>query len=106
MQGSGRVRKYNSVATAKKQPGVKPEDLRGGNISEKELSAVGDVYSNYYKWRGYRSGLVRQFQGHSFEDMLISSRELFWNSMTTKSNDLHDLGLDFSIPFARKETLD
>lgn len=92
---------------AKKQTDkIKPEDLRPGIISEKELRAVGDVYTNFYTWKAYRDGLIKHFQNYSFEEMLVVSRELFWNSVTTESQDLRDLGLDFSIPFARKETLD
>lgn len=88
-----------------KKPGVRPEDIRG-DISEKELQEVGDTYANFYKYKSYRTGLIKQFQGHSLEDMLVVSRELFWNSTTTASQDLQNLGLDFSIPFARKETMD
>ena len=87
------------------KPGVRMEDLRG-RISEKELSVVGETYADFYKWKAYRGGLIKQFQNHSFEDMLIASRQLFWNSVTTDSDDLRALGLDFSIPFARKETMD
>lgn len=86
--------------------GIRPEDLRAGELSEKELEKVGEVYSNFYKWKSYRSGLIKHFQNHSFEDMLIASRQLFWNSVSTDSQDLQALGLDFSIPFARKETMD
>lgn len=88
------------------QKGVRPEDLRTGLISEKELIAVSDVYTNFYKWKTYRAGLIKHFQNYSFEEMLISSRMLFWNSMTSNSQDLKNLGLEFSIPFARKETMD
>lgn len=86
-------------------PGYYPENERGF-VSPKELEEVGQVYSNFYKWKGYRSGLIRQFRNMAFEEMLIASRQLFWNSLTTPSNDLKELGLDFSIPFARKETMD
>jgi len=85
---------------------VRPEDMRAGLISEKETEAMGALYTDFYKWKSYRAGTVRQFQNYSFEEMLIVSRELFWNTMTTDSKDLRALGLDFSIPFARKETMD
>ena len=89
----------------KRKPGEHPEDLRG-MVSEVELEEVGTVYANFYKWKAYRSGLIKHFQNHAFEEMLIASRQLFWNSVTTDSTDLRALGLDFSIPFARKETMD
>lgn len=88
-----------------KSPGYYPENERGF-VSPKELEEVGTVYQHFYKWKAYRSGLIEQFRNYSFEDMLIASRQLFWNSLTTPSTDLHDLGLDFSIPFARKEAMD
>jgi hypothetical protein len=88
---------------------IHPEDLMardGIKLSDKEIEGVGDVYNNYYNWRSYRSGLIKHFQNYSFEEYLIISRELFWNSITTQSDDLSSLGLDFSLPFARKEVLD
>jgi hypothetical protein len=93
------------ASTQKKEPGVRPEIDRP-HISEKELTKMGEVYSHFYKWQAYRTGLTNQFQGYSFEAMLTSSRQLFWNSVTTKSDDLRELGMNLSIPFARKETLD
>jgi hypothetical protein len=84
---------------------IKPEDLRQ-NLSDKELEAVAEVYSNYYIWSTRRSGSIVHFQGNSLEDTLALSRELFWNSITTKSDDLSNLGLEFSLPFARKEVMD
>lgn len=84
---------------------LRPEDQRG-LISEVELEEVGEVYANFYKWKYFRQGLTLQFQNYSLEDMLLASRQLFWNSANTESQDLRNLGLDFSIPFARKETMD
>lgn len=74
--------------------------------TDKYLQEVGDVYSDYYYMRNQRQGMVKHFQNKSFEDYLTISRELFWNSMITESEDLKELGLDFSLPFIRKEVLD
>lgn len=83
----------------------RPEDFRG-RISERELEEVGKVYSDFYTWKSRRSGAIKLFQNKDFESVLTISRELFWNSLTTHSDDLEKLGLDFSIPFARKEVMD
>lgn len=74
--------------------------------SNKTLKVIGDVYGDFYKFRNARSGTMRQFQYMEFEDMLKQSRDLFWNSAITQSDDLEELGLDFSLPFIRKEVLD
>ena len=74
--------------------------------SHKESEIVGESYAGFYKSRNERSGKLRQFQYHTFTDYLTVSRELFWNSMVTKSDDLEELGLDFSLPFIRKEVMD
>ena len=78
----------------------------GFPLSDIEIDEVGDTYNDFYKMRSYRSGLVKQFRNYNFEDYLRISRELFWNSMTTDSDDLRKLGLEFSLPFARKEAMD
>ena len=78
----------------------------GVRLSEKEVVQVSDTYTKFYKWRSYRSGIVKHFRNYQFEDMLKLSRELFWNSVNTPSDDLNKLNLDLSLPFARKETLD
>lgn len=85
---------------------IRIEDLRKDELSEKEITAVGETYANFYKYKSYRSGALKHFQNKSFEDALSLSRQLFWNSMTTQSEDLENLGLNFSLPFARKEVLD
>ena len=88
---------------------VRPEELlaeAGIKIPEKHIKSVGNTYTNYYTWRSYRSGLYLQFRNYNFDEYLRLSRELFWNSISTESNDLSKLGLDLSLPFARKETLD
>lgn len=74
--------------------------------SDEELEEVSDTYRKFYKWRDERSGTFRQFQGKDFEGMLAASRNIFWNSTKTPSEDLQGLGLDFSIPFVRKEVKD
>ena len=85
---------------------IKPEDLRTDGIPEKELQKVSDVYRNYYIWKARRTGIYLPFQGKDLETVLTTSRELFWNSISTKSNDLNQLGMDFSIPFARNEVME
>lgn len=73
--------------------------------SELELEIVSGVASDYHKFRNLREGPFDQFQGNSLEDYLEISRKLFWNTDITESEDLSDLGLDFSIPFVRKEVM-
>ena len=93
----------------KKPIGVKPEDLMfqdGIKPSEKELTTIGNTYTDYYQWRSFRSGLYLAFRGYDFDRYLTVSRELFWNSLSTQSTDLDKLGLKFQIPFARKESMD
>lgn len=88
---------------------AKPEEMMreaGIKIPEKHIKSVGDVYTNHYTWRSYRSGLYLQFRNYGFDEYLRISRELFWNSISTQSTDLSKLGLDLSLPFARKESLD
>jgi len=83
---------------------VRPESLV--NPSDTYLEVVGGLYEDFYKFRNYRLGTIRQLQYHSFEDFLKKSRELFWNSTLTNSEDLRELGLEFSLPFIRKEVID
>lgn len=83
---------------------VKPEESISFN--DNMMEAVGDLYQNFYKYKSNRSGNIRQLQYQSFEDYLKISRELFWNSAVTQSDDLKELGLDFAFPFIRKEVLD
>jgi len=88
---------------------VMPEEelLKAGiKISDEEIEEVGQAYFDLYKWRGYRNGITKHFQGKRFEDYLTLSRELFWNSLSTDSADLSALGLNLSIPFSRKEVMD
>ncbi len=79
------------------------EDLR--RPTDFELDEVGHDLADFYKWRDMRSGAMIQFQRSSFEDVLTKSRELFWNALTTPSEDLRELGLEFSLPYVRKEVL-
>lgn len=85
-------------------PKVLPEN--DYHPSEKEMQFVGDVYQDFFRWRTYRSGSFRQFQNYSLEGMLRVSRELFWNAINTESEDLAALGLQFNIPFTRKEVME
>ena len=88
---------------------IKVEDMMqadGVKPSQKTIKAVADDYYELITWKSYRSGFSRMFRGYDFDSYLALSRELFWNSISTKSNDLKSLELDFSIPFARKEAMD
>jgi hypothetical protein len=88
---------------------IKVEDMMladGIKPSQREIKAVADDYYELITWKSYRSGFSRMFRGYDFESYLALSRELFWNSISTKSNDLKGLELEFSIPFARKEAMD
>lgn len=74
--------------------------------SKSELEHVGAVYTDFFRWRTYRSGAFRQFQDQNLEGILRISRELFWNAISTESEDLAALGLQFNIPFTRKEVME
>lgn len=82
---------------------IRIEDLR--KPSDLELEVISEIATHYYSYRNMREGTFDQFQGYSLEGMLELSRKLFWNTNITESEDLHDLGLDFSIPFIRKELM-
>ena len=84
---------------------IRLEDIRG-EISEQELEVVNNTYYDFIKFRSMREGTIQQFQGNSAETYWKKSRELFWNSMNTPSEDLRELGLEFSIPYIRKELMD
>lgn len=83
----------------------KPEDHLP-NLNDGVMEEIASTYTDFYNFRSQRSGEIRQLQYNQFDDYLKISRELFWNSAVTKSDDLKDLGLDFSLPFIRKEVLD
>lgn len=82
---------------------LRVEDLRVP--TDWELEEVGQNLADFYKWRDMRSGAMIQFQRTDFETVLAKSRELFWNALTTPSEDLRELGLEFSLPYVRKEVL-
>jgi hypothetical protein len=84
---------------------IKLEDLRG-EITDQELTIVNNTYYDFIKWRAQREGSIKQFQGNSAEVFWRKSRELFWNTIVTPSEDLQELGLAFSIPFIKKEVMD
>lgn len=70
------------------------------------LESISDSYQAFYKYKGAREQTFKQIQYYRLEDFWKESRLLFWNTDKTKSEDLAALGLDFSLPFARKEVLD
>lgn len=76
------------------------------NPSDTYLEVVGGLYERFYQYRNQRLGSMKQLQYHSFEDFLSKSRHLFWNSTLTKSDDLREIDLEFSLPFIRKEVID
>ncbi len=74
--------------------------------SDIEHDVLGKVYEDYYKYKGQRDGCTDQFQGKQLEQFLTVSREMFWNSIITPSDDLAQLDLSLTIGFIRKEVLD
>lgn len=74
--------------------------------SDNHLETIGDMYRDFYLFRNNREQEYRQIQFLQLEDFWKQSRELFWNSFSTPSDDLEALGLDFSLPFVRKEVMD
>jgi len=81
------------------------ENLRG-KISDAETQVISKSYEDYYKFKSQRDSCQDQFQGNQLEDFLTTSREMFWNSVVTPSNDLAALDLSLSIGFIRKEVWD
>lgn len=90
--------------TKEKKDKVSLEQLR--KPTDQELDVVGKTYEDYYKFKAQRDGCTDQFQGQQLEDFLTVSREMFWNSTVTPSNDLRALDLSLSIGFIRKEVWD
>lgn len=84
---------------------IRLEDIRG-EVTDQELEIVNTTYYDFVKWRALREGSIKQFQGNSAETFWRKSRELFWNTLQTPSEDLRELGLEFSIPFIKKEVMD
>lgn len=90
--------------TAEKKDKVSIENLR--NPSEVELDVIGKDYNDYYLYKARRDSATDQFQGNQLENFLTISRELFWNSVVTPSNDLAALDISLTIGFIRKELWD
>jgi len=82
----------------------RPEELYKPAAYEQDY--VTALITDYYRYRVFRGGAVRQMQFTSLEEVWRQSRELFWNSNITASEDLAGLGLQFSLPFTRKEIMD
>ena len=70
------------------------------------LEAISDSYAKFYTYKNQREQNFRQIQFYNLEEFWRESRTLFWNSTKTKSEDLEAMGLDFSLPFIRKEVMD
>lgn len=83
---------------------VSLENLR--KPSDQELDVISKTYEDYYKYKAQRDGCTDQFQGKQLEEFLTTSREMFWNSVVTPSNDLSALNLNLTIGFIRKEVWD
>lgn len=81
------------------------DNLRG-NVSHEEHDVLSKTYEDYYKYKAQRDGCTDQFQGRQLEQFLTVSRESFWNSVVTPSNDLSALDLNLTIGFIRKEVWD
>lgn len=94
--------KINKTDTSKK---INLEQVRG-NVSDEENKVLSKVYEDYYKYKGQRDSCTDQFQGKQLEQFLTTSREMFWNSVITPSNDLSQLDLSLTIGFIRKEVWD
>lgn len=82
----------------------RPEDFL--KPTDKALEVIGKDHSDFYQFRNNRNQSFKQLQNRTPEGFWQESRELFWNSTTTASEDLEALGLDFALPFIRKELLD
>lgn len=83
---------------------IKIEDTYKPN--DKSLTIIGDFYEDFYMMKNARAGKFKQLQYRTLEDFWAESRQLFWTSMTTKSEDLEKLDLEFALPFIRKEVLE
>lgn len=74
--------------------------------SDKALEYIGEQYADFYSFRSQRGQEFKQLRQMTLDDYWKKSRELFWNTTNTESEDLEALGLDFNLPFVRKEVLD
>lgn len=92
------------ATTSEKINKVSLENLR--KPSDTEFDVISKTYEDYYKYRAQRDGCTDQFQGRQLEQFLTVSRESFWNSVVTPSNDLSALNLNLTIGFIRKEVWD
>jgi hypothetical protein len=93
------------MADKKTDEKINLEAIRG-KLSEEEAQVLSKTYEDYYKFKASRDGCTSQFQGKQLEDFLTTSREMFWNSVVTPSNDLAALDLSLTIGFIRKEVWD
>lgn len=82
----------------------RPEDFY--KPTDKALEEIAEDLTDFFNFKNVRDQSYRQIQDLTLEEFWKQSRELFWNSTVTKSEDLEALGLDFSLPFIRKEVLD
>lgn len=85
---------------------IKVEDQIDFKVHDNQLEAISDLYQNFYNYRNQRDTEKTLFQNMGFDEMLTRSREMFWNSTITESQDLAELGLEFNFPFIRKEVLE
>lgn len=92
--------------TADKINKVNLDNIRGNGVSDEEHDVLSKTYEDYYRYRAQRDGCTDQFQGRQLEQFLTVSRESFWNSVVTPSNDLAALDLNLTIGFIRKEVWD
>lgn len=90
--------------TPTKEGKFRPEDFL--KPTDKALEKMGADIQDFYEFKNNRDQAFRQIQNLTLEEFWRQSRELFWNSNITPSEDLEALGLDFSLPFIRKEVLD
>lgn len=81
-----------------------PEDFI--KPTDKALERIAVDMRDFYQFKNERDKSYKQLLNLSPEEFWKQSRELFWNSNVVPSEDLEALGLDFSLPFIRKEVLD
>ena len=94
------------ATTSDKKDKVNLDNIRKNGVSDAETDVLSKVYEDYYKYKAQRDGCTDQFQGKDLESFLSVSREMFWNSVVTPSNDLSALNLSLTIGFIRKEVWD
>ena len=94
------------AVTSDKKNKVNLDLIRQNGVSDAETDVLSKTYEDYYKYKAQRDGCTDQFQGRPLESFLTTSREMFWNSVVTPSNDLSALNLSLTIGFIRKEVWD